>query len=112
MFVVTVEKGQAKRRGVFDLLAMQSPLPGLRRRGRDVVVTSLAYRHGILCRTGQAAELAVSSRAQLPGGTMATRYLVLRANGPLDDTLESSNPAAWSRSRGGASELTIDIEDG
>lgn len=44
---------------------------------------------------------------------MSTRYLVLRANAPIDDTLELTNPSAWRKGlRGGGSQLSIIIEDG
>ena len=44
---------------------------------------------------------------------MSTRYLILRANAPIDETVELSNPSAWRRTRGGGpSQLSITIEDG
>jgi subtilisin family serine protease len=43
---------------------------------------------------------------------MSTRYLILRANAPIDDTFDMSSPSAWRRSRGGASQLSITIQDG
>ena len=43
---------------------------------------------------------------------MSTRYLVLSANAPLDDGFEATNPSSWRRTRGGASQLSITIEEG
>ncbi|WP_441289045.1 S8 family peptidase [Sorangium sp. KYC3313] len=43
---------------------------------------------------------------------MSTRYLILRANANIEKSVDLSSPAAWHRSRGGATQLSIAIESG
>jgi subtilisin family serine protease len=43
---------------------------------------------------------------------MPTKYLVLRASAPIDESFQFSSPKAWSASKGGSAELDIQTVDG
>jgi subtilisin family serine protease len=55
-------------------------------------------------------ESGVSATSVAPA-TITTRYLVLRANAPIDEDFALSSPRAWSEDTDGPTELSIDIVD-